>query len=57
MERLSLQLKIVDLDSFRNLVEALGSWAEEVSRREKMTAAEQALFDAAVKADRATQES
>lgn len=46
-----IELKIVDLDEFKELVEALAKWAEEQQTKTNMSAAESALFFAAVKLD------
>lgn len=45
---IEIKLKVVDLDEFGRLVNAIAAWAKEVSRRENLTAAERELFDAAV---------
>lgn len=54
IETLTLKLKILDLESFGDLVEALGTWAEEVNLKANKSDAEQALFNAAVALDRNT---
>ena len=46
-ETLSLELKIHNIDSFKDLVEALGAWVDEAHKKENMTPAEQALLKAA----------
>ncbi|WP_154667872.1 hypothetical protein [Leisingera caerulea] len=46
--KMTVQLKILDLDSFKDLVEAIGVWAEETAAKPKKTKAESALFDAVV---------
>lgn len=53
--KLELELRIQNLDSFEELVAALGHWAEWVSEKSKstgVTEAEQRLFDAAVGLDK-----
>ena len=50
IEKLKLELKIFDLDSFKELVEALGAWADEAAAKGgARTSAEDALFAAATK--------
>ena len=51
---MKLELKIVDLDEFKRLVNALGAWAEEARSRTDMTAAEAELFFAAVEIEGTT---
>ena len=46
-----VEVKIQDLDGFKELVAALGAWAEEVAARGSMTSVERALLDAAVVID------
>ena len=41
-----ITLKIQDMDTFKELVSALGAWAEEVAQKDSQTAAEKALFAA-----------
>ena len=48
LERMTVDLKIQDLDSFKDLVKALGAWAEETAHKPRKTEAEAALFEAAV---------
>lgn len=44
----TLELRICDLESFKDLVNALGEWALEVNNKSEKSDAEQALFDAAI---------
>jgi hypothetical protein len=46
-ETVLLKLKIQDLDSFKDLVEALGGWIQEVYAKPNPTPAETALLKAA----------
>ena len=47
-EPLTVTLKIQNIESFTRLVNALGTWADEVNEKETLTDAERELFDAAV---------
>lgn len=47
-ENITLKVKILDSERFKELVDALVVWAEEVCRCEEMTDAESALFSAAI---------
>jgi len=49
-----IELKIMDLECFQELVAALAQWAEEMKPKANMSAAEHALFFAAVKLDNET---
>tara|TARA_R110002153_G_scaffold50989_4_gene143451 strand:+ start:742 stop:921 length:180 start_codon:yes stop_codon:yes gene_type:complete len=44
-----IELKIMDLECFHDLVTALANWAEEMQPKANMSNAEHALFFAAVK--------
>ncbi len=46
LAKTTVQLKILDLDSFKDLVKAIEVWAEETAAKPKKTKAESALFDA-----------
>lgn len=48
IENQTLELKIQDLDSFKELVSALARWAEEAAQKTDKTEAEAELFAAAV---------
>lgn len=48
MAKLELGLRIQNLESFEELVAALGGWAEEASEKVLLSEAEQRLLDAAV---------
>jgi hypothetical protein len=45
----TLEIKIMDLDCFKEYFEALEQWAEEVQSKADMSNAERTLFHAAVK--------
>ena len=45
---ISVALKIHNVKSFEQLVDALGTWADEVNDKELLTDAERELFDAVV---------
>jgi hypothetical protein len=47
--RAKIELKILDLDCFKEFVDALAKWAEETKAKENMSDAERALFNAALK--------
>jgi hypothetical protein len=47
----TIELKILGLDSFKEMIEALSQWAMEVESKADMTAAEQALYFAMVALD------
>ncbi|MDJ0631070.1 MAG: hypothetical protein QNJ44_22625 [Rhodobacter sp.] len=48
MAKLTVQLKIQDLDTFKDLVNALGRWAEETIAKTERSDAENELLKAAV---------
>lgn len=47
LENLTLKVKIQDLNTFKDLVEAIATWAAEAVTRPTLTDAEAALLDAA----------
>jgi hypothetical protein len=47
----TIELKILGLDSFKKMVDALSQWAMEVELKADMTAAEHALYFAVVGLD------
>jgi hypothetical protein len=47
----TIELRILDLDSFKELVDALARWAMEMQLKAGMSAAEHALYFAVVKLD------
>ena len=49
LQNLKVELKILDLDSFKELVEALGDWAVETASKDIKSKAEEALLNAAVR--------
>lgn len=48
MKKLEIELKILDLDTFKDFSAALVDWSEEMSTKSERTSAESALLIAAV---------